>query len=467
MTTSTMIPVALGAGTVARGARKPTRSRVRRILPALVAVAAIGAGIYVKAGPSATPRPATDPTAVGRTVTVTSPAVTDTGSELTLPAQTLPNEQTTLYPRVGGYVAKWHADRGARVVAGQLLAEIDAPELDQQALQAVAALDRGRAAVGQLKADQEQAAAEVEAATAQIRLAEADSALADRELERATTATRSGVVSRTEYDTALRNRDAAVARVAVAKADAAAKAKLVASRAAAIITQGANVRGLEADLSRLQELQKFKRVVAPFAGTVTRRYAEVGALVVANGGSPLFHVQDSSVLRVQIDVPQRYAVAARRATAAQVLVPELPDRQLSAVVSRTANALDPATRTLRVELDLPNPDRTVLAGTFARVRLRIPGDRSAVTVPVGTLRYTPEGVQVAVVAGGVVELRTLALGRDYGRSVEVTTGLSGTERLVVNPPDDLRAGEPVRVVGERPADDPTAGLAAQWPATGK
>src|SRR5687768_16942063 len=172
MTTSTMIPVALGVGTE-RGARKPARSRARRILAALVAVAAIGAGVYVKAGPSATPRPATEPTAVGRTVTVMSPAVTDTGAELTLPAQTLPNEQTTLYPRVDGYVAKWHADRGARVAVGQLLAEIDAPELDQQARQAAAALERGRAAVEQLKADRDQAAAEAEAAKAQILLAEA------------------------------------------------------------------------------------------------------------------------------------------------------------------------------------------------------------------------------------------------------------------------------------------------------
>ena len=215
MTTSTMIPVALGTGSAGRaGSRKPARSRVRRLLVAAVAVAAIGAGVYVKAGQSANPSPATEPAAGGRTVTVTSPSATSAEAELILPAQTLPNEQTTLYPRIDGYVAKWHADRGARVTAGQLLAEIDAPELDQQARQAVAALDRGRAAVGQLKAEREQAEAEVEATTAQIRLAEADSALADRELERATSAIRSSVGSRTEYDTALRNRDAAVARVA-------------------------------------------------------------------------------------------------------------------------------------------------------------------------------------------------------------------------------------------------------------
>lgn len=463
MTTLTAIPVTRRTATH----RKPSRSLFSRMVAVAVAIGivALSAGIYAKAGHSASTTPETASTA--RVITVTSPAVADAASELILPAQALPNEQATLYPRVDGYVAKWHADRGAKVVAGQLLAEIDAPELDQQAQQAAAALDRGRATVGQLKADRDQAAAEAEAATAQVRLVEADLILANQELERITVVNRSGAASRTDYDTAVRNRDAGIARVAAAKADASAKSKLVASRDAAIITQEANVRALEADLARLKELQKFKRVIAPFAGTITRRLAEVGMLVTANGGSPLFNIQDSSILRIQVDVPQRYAVASRKVTTAEVLVPELPDRPLAAVVARTANALDPSTRTLRVELDLPNAERAVLAGTFTRVRLRIPSDRPTVTVPVGALRYTAEGVQVAIVTGDVVELRPVILGRDYGRSVEVTIGLKGTERLVLNPADDLRAGEQVRIVGERPADDQSRAMANSWPATGK
>lgn len=448
--------------------RAATRPRARRAFAAgaaAVAIVALGAGVYDRIGPTLTPAPAaveTTPTA--RAVTVTTPVVTDTGAELTLPAQTLPFEQTTLYPRLDGYVARWHADRGARVTTGQLLAEIDAPELDQQARQAEAALAQGRAMLGQLRADRTQAEAEADSATARVRVADADTALAEQELGRATVTVRSGVASRTDYDTAVRNQDAAVARAAAAKADAAAKASLVTGRGAAITTQEATVQGLEADFDRLKELQKFKRVVAPFAGTVTSRQAEVGMRVTAAGANALFHVQNSSVLRVQVDVPQRYAAAARRAAAAQVIVPEQPDRPLPAAVARTANALDPTTRTLRVELDLPNADRVVLAGTFARVRLRVPADRPAVSVPVGALRYTPDGVQVAVVAGGVIELRRIGLGRDYGRSVEVATGLTGTEQLVMNPADDLRAGEPVRIAGERPADDQTAALAAAWPA---
>lgn len=469
MNTLTALSPILGADAVGQlTITKPPRSLVRRALVAVIAlvgIAAVGAGVYERVGRPLTPSGAPEPTSAARAVTVTSPSVAASDTELVLPAQTLPNEQTALHPRIDGYVAKWHADRGARVAAGQLLAEIDAPELDRQVEQAAAALDRGRAAVGQLKADRDQAAAETEAAMAQIRLAEADAALAHRELERVTAAVRAGATTQTDYDTAVRNRDATAARTAVARADASAKGKLVLSRDAAIVTQEANVRGLGADLARLKELQKFKRVVAPFAGTVTRRYAEVGMLVAATNGSPLFHVQDSSVLRVQVDVPQRYAVAARKVNAAEVLVPELPNRPLAATVARTANALDPTTRTLRVELDLPNPERAVLAGTFARVRFRVPGERSAVTVPVGGLRYTPEGVQVAVVTGGAIELRNITLGRDYGRSVEVATGLSGDERLVLNPPDDLRAGEPVRVTGERPADVQTTALAAAWPAT--
>jgi membrane fusion protein (multidrug efflux system) len=467
MTTLTAIPVVRATSAVRPLTRKRMRSW-RRVLVAAFAVVgavAIGAGVYEKVGHAAPLRAEVIPAA--RAVTVTSPAVADAGAELILPAQTLPNEQTMLYPRIDGYVAKWHADRGARVVAGQLLADIDAPELDQQARQAAAALDRGRAAVGQLKADRDQAEAEADAAKAQIQLAEADTALANQELERIAATIRAGAASRTDYDTAVRNRDASAARVAVTKADASAKVKLIASRDAAIVTQEANVRGLEADLARLKELQKFKRVVAPFAGTVTRRQAEVGMLVTAAGGSPLFHVQDSSVLRVQVDVPQRYAVAARRATEAQVLVPELPGRPLAAKVARTADTLDPTTRTLRVELDLPNPDGAVLAGTFTRVRFHVPSDRPVITVPVGVLRYTPEGVQVAVVSGDTVELRAVTLGRDYGRSVEVTTGLTGAERLVVNPADDLRNGETVRLVGERPADERATALAASWPAAVK
>ena len=424
--------------------RRPLTKRL--LLAALIGIAAVGAGAYAKTR-QVTPTPAVE-TATGRTVTVTSPTKTDVAAELILPVQTLPNEQATLFPRVDGYVAKWHADRGTQVAAGQLLAEIDAPELDQQVRQAAAVLERGRAVIGQLKADREQATAEAESAEAQIQLAEADGVLAGQELERITSATRSGVASRGDQDTFTRNRDAAAARLAVAKADASAKAKLVVSRDAAIVTQEATVLALEADLARLKELQKFKRVVAPFAGTVTRRQAEVGMLVSATGSSPLFHIQDSSVLRVQVDVPQRYAVAVQRVTTAEVLVPELPNRPIAARIARSADALDPTTRTLRVELDLPNADRAVLSGTFAKVKLNIPTERSVVTVPVSTLRHSSGGVQVAVLTVNGVEIRPVTLGRDYGKSVEVTTGLTGTERLVVNPTDDLRSGETVRVVGE-------------------
>ncbi len=467
MATSTAIRIARFDPPAANAPVTRRRSLTKRVLlGAVIGVVAIGAAVYGKVGPSTVPAPTTEAT-TGRTVTVTTPTKTDIAAELILPVQTLPNQQATLFPRVDGYVMKWYADRGAQVVAGQLLAEIDAPELDQQVRQAAATLDRGRAVIGQLKADRDQAAAEADSAKAHIQLAEADGVLANQELERSTSATRSGVASRGEQDTFTRNRDAAIARLGVSKADAFAKVKLMASRDAAIITQEASVRGLEADLSRLKEVQKFKRVVAPFAGTVTRRQAEVGMLVTATGGSPLFHIQDSSVLRVQVDVPQRYAVAVRRVTTGQVLVPELPNRPLAATVARTADSLDPITRTLRVEIDLPNADRAVLSGTFAKVRLSIPSEQSVVMVPVGTLRHTASGVQVAVVTGNVIELRSVTLGRDYGRSVEVTTGLSGLEQLVVNPADDLRSDERVRVVGERPADNQTRVIAATWPGTGK
>jgi len=276
--------------------RTPAR---RTLIAGLVAVglAAGAVGVYDRVGRPGSGE-AAEPVTSGRAVTATGSTATAGGTELLLPAQTMPNQQTTLHPRVDGYVTKWHADRGARVTAGQLLAEVAAPELDQQAGQAEAALERGRAAVVQLKAEGEQAAAEVEAAAAQVQHAEADAKLAERELDRLSSIP---AVSQSERDTAVRNRAAATARVAVTKADAAAKGKLIAVRSAAVTAQQANVRALEADLARLKELQGFKRVVAPFAGTITRRHAEVGMRVAATAGGPLFDLQDASVLRVQVD----------------------------------------------------------------------------------------------------------------------------------------------------------------------
>jgi multidrug efflux pump subunit AcrA (membrane-fusion protein) len=386
------------------------------------------------------------------------PAATD----LLLPAQLLPYEQTTLYARVDGYVGKWLVDRGARVKAGDLLAEIDAPELDQQVLRAEATLEQGRAALVQLRADLDQAQADVAAAKAQVTLAEANRAYAASEAVRTDHLVKTGAASRSEAEGNGRNRDVASAQVTAARADVDAKEKLAISRSAAIGTQEASIRSLEAEAGRLKELQKFKRIVAPFNGTITRRYAEVGMLLSTVTPQPLFHVQNSSTLRVQVDVPQAHATAARLAKTGNVIVPESPDRPLPATVARTANALDPVTRTLRVELELPNPDRAVLAGTYAQVRLAAP-NKSGVLVPTAALRYSTRGVEVVSVIDGKAVVQVVKLGRDYGRAVEVAAGLTGAEELVANPSDDLKSGDSLRVSNRRPGDQQSVGLAATWP----
>lgn len=397
-----------------------------------------------------------------REVTTVTVMATPEATDLLLPAQLLPYEQTTLFARVDGYVGKWLVDRGARVKAGDLLAEIDAPELDQQVLRADATLDQGRAALVQLRADLDQVQADVVAAKAQVTLAEANRAYAASEAVRTDQLVKTGAASRSEAEGNGRNRDVASAQVAAARADVNAKEKLAVSRNAAIGTQEAAIRSLEAEAGRLKELQKFKRIVAPFDGTVTRRYAEVGMLLSTVTPQPLFHVQNSATLRVQVDVPQGHAMAARLAKTGNVIVPETPDRPLAAKVARTANALDPVTRTLRVELELPNPDRAVLAGTYAQVRLAAP-TKSGVVVPTAALRYSPRGVEVVSIVDGKAVVQSVKLGRDYGKVVEVPAGLNGAEELVANPADDLKTGDHLRVSNRRQGDQQSAALAAAWP----
>ncbi|QEL16235.1 efflux RND transporter periplasmic adaptor subunit [Limnoglobus roseus] len=438
----------------------PPRRRWRIAGASVVAILGLGAASQAALGLREPQQPTSQVAPTDRTVTVVSPTAMPVTTDLLLPAQLLPYEQTNLHARIDGYVAKWHVDRGARVKAGQLLAEIAAPEVDQQTKQAEAAVEQGRALLVQRRADLEQAKAELDAAKAQVKVAEANREYAASEDKRQTAL--GTAVSRTESEVAARNRDATAAQVLAANADVGAKEKLIVSRVAAIGTQEATVRGLEADARRLKEVQGFKRIVAPFDGTVTRRFAEVGMLLSTVTPQPLFHVQNSATLRVQVDVPQGYATGAKAAKVGYVIVPESPNHPLAATVARTANALDPTTRTLRVELELPNESRTVLAGTYAQVRIALAPSHTSQMVPVSALRYTPQGVEVIVVEGDKPFVRPVKLGRDYGRTVEVVSGLSGGEQLVVNPADDLAGGQTVRIQGTTKPAEPTT-LAETWP----
>jgi multidrug efflux pump subunit AcrA (membrane-fusion protein) len=398
-----------------------------------------------------------------RLVTVVSPEAAPAATDLLLPAQLLPFEQTTLYARTDGFIAKWNVDRGARVKTGDLLATIDAPELDQQSHRAANAVEQGRTMLDQLKADLDQAVADVESSRAQVKVAEANREFAAAEFIRLQTA--GSAVSRSDFEAAARNRDAANAQLVAARAVVNTKQKFVATRSAAIATQESSIRGLEFEAQRLRELQGFKRITAPFDGTITRRYAEVGMLISTITPQPLFHIQNSSTLRVQVDVPQGYAAAAKKARSGDVIVPESPNKPVPAVVARTANAIDPVTRTLRVELELPNADRSVFAGTYVQVRLALAPSKESQLVPIAALRYTPQGIEVVDVSGGTARALPVKVGRDYGRAIEVIAGLKGDEILVVNPSDGLVDGQAVRWNNERkPQDGGSAVLARAWPA---
>jgi RND family efflux transporter MFP subunit len=376
-----------------------------------------------------------------RPVYTVKPSVDQNEIEVLLPAQLLPYEQTTLYSRIDGYVKKWHIDRGTSVKRGQVLAEIDAPEMDQQVNQAQAALEQGKAMLVQIDADLDQAKAELDRAKSQIRVAEANKEYAERELVRTTGLLRTQAIGRTDHEANVRNRDVMEATLVSARADLVAKEKAIASRAASIGTQEATNRGLEANLQRLKEMQNFKFITAPFDGYVTRRYVETGMMVQTLNSPQLYHMQDSSRLRIQIDVPQVYAQQARKSKVGEVIVPEIPDRTFTAEVKRTGSAININTRTLAVELEMENAERTVLAGTYAQVRLKLPAARPTVTVPVNALRYTSQGIEVVVHQDGVLKVQPVKLGRNLGKSMEIVSGLDGTEELVANPADDLQTGE--------------------------
>jgi membrane fusion protein, multidrug efflux system len=237
--------------------------------------------------------------------------------------------------------------------------------------------------------------------------------------------------------------------------------------------QAATLAAMQANVHRLSKLQSYERVVAPFAGVVTARNVDVGALIDSGsaGGSrmELFHLAETDKLRVFADVPQVYAQDMQPGVPATLTLPQQPDRLLHGTVARTSGAINSASRTLRVEIDVDNQDGAVLPGAYALVDLDVTASHPLLSVPVNTLLFRPIGVQVAVIDGtGKVQLRTVTLGRDFGTTVEVTSGLNVNERVVANPGDAIAPGDAVRVAedpphagnpphAEQPSKSPSAG----------
>jgi RND family efflux transporter MFP subunit len=327
------------------------------------------------------------------TVSVTSPKAGGAAQELVLPGNIEAYNDTPIFARTNGYLKRWHADIGARVKQGQLLAEIETPEVDDQ----------------------------LQAARADLATAEANYQIASKTATRWTELSASGIVSKQDLDQALANAQA---------------------RQAAVQSARYNV-------SRLEKLQSFKRIYAPFDGIVTVRNVDVGALIDAGGGQgkEMFHIAAADRLRVYVQIPQVYSRDLQPGAGVELTLAEFPGRRFTANLERTSQAIDQRTRSMMAEVSVDNRSGELLPGAYAQVHLKLQRAAPALVVPVNTLLFRPEGTQLAVVgADQRVALKTVALGRDFGTDIEVVSGLDPADQVILNPSDALTAGVQVRVV---------------------
>lgn len=358
------------------------------------------------------------------TVAVIHPKPGAPKDEVVLPGSIQAFTDAPIYARSNGYVRKWYFDIGARVKAGQVLAEIDTPELDQQVLQ-------GKGSVQQAQSAVEQAMANLDQGRANLSIAKLT---ASRWKELAA----SGVVSRQDNDQYQAQYQAQLANVqALEKAVAVARNNLTA---------------LEGNLGSLEQMQRYETVKAPFDGVITARNTDVGALVNAGNGGPaqeLFHMAVIGKLRVFVNVPQEYSQSAVPGVPAYLTLPEFPGRKFAGQLARTAESMDANTRTLLTEFDLENPNGALKPGAYAEVHLKLTNGGSALILPVTALIFRGNGLEVGVVRGTsdklTAELVQVTQGRDYGTEVEVTSGITAADQVIVNPPDSLVSGMTVRV----------------------
>jgi len=333
-------------------------------------------------------------------------------SELQLPGSVQALSEAPILARASGYLQRRMVDIGDRVKAGQTLAEIEAPELDDQVRQAAASLQQSQAALDQALANLEQGKSDLEFARVTS--------------ERWSRLLTQGVVSRQEndlYRTQYQSRQSSVQ--ALEKA---------------IAVQRGNVAAAEANLGRLQEMQRYRVVKAPFDGIITLRNVDVGALVNA-GSTMLFRIAQSGTVRTYVNVPQSNASSIRPGQTARLHVSNLPGRFFTGSVARTANSLDPTSRTMLVEVHVPNPDGALMPGMYAQVDLSSARADPPLLVPSDTLIVRADGTRIAVLRPDhTVHLQQIELGRDYGDRLEVVSGLQEGDTIITNPGDFAREG---------------------------
>ena len=328
----------------------------------------------------------------------------DTPKEIHLPATTQAFDAATIYARQSGYISQRLVDIGSRVKNNDLLAVISAPEVDDQLTQA-------RAQLQQMQATLEQT--------------EATRALANVTNNRFTPLVKHGWETQQTGDQNRYNLAAQNAAVDVAKS---------------------NIQAQKAQISRLERLQSYERVVAPFEGVITQRNIDVGSLVAADAtsGTPLFAIAHDDVLRVRVHVPQDVALQLKPGVEATLDVPELPGRKFIGKIARTANSLDPNTRTLLVEADIDNPDRTLSPGLYGTVHFMVPRPNAVIVVPSSALIFDQNGMQVAIYSDGAAHLQKVGIGQDDGAQVQIATGLQPGQDLIIAPPAGLADGAKVK-----------------------
>ncbi|PTB20962.1 efflux transporter periplasmic adaptor subunit [Trinickia symbiotica] len=385
------------------GPARPASARVRRHPMLPIALGCLAAALLT-AGAVPRLRASTELTRQVQaqsalTVSLVEPKPAPASQELLLPGAVTPYIDASIYARTSGYIAHWYTDIGTKVKAGQTLAVIETPELDAQ--------------LSQARADEATALANYNYAKS----------TADRWQQMLQTQS----VSQQDADTKTADMQAK-------------KAMLEAARA---------------NVARLAELVSYERVGAPFDGTITARNIDIGSLVTAGGtpgvnapanGTALFQMAQTATLRVFVDVPQDDAARVDARTPVYLTSPQYPGRRFPATVARTTNAIDPSSRTLRVEVDVDNADGALLPGAYAQAHLGLVEPHPALELPVSALLFRPKGVTVAVVGrDGKAHLKTVTIGRDFGTYVEVATGLAPTDRVIDNPGDAIGEGEAVRV----------------------
>ncbi len=367
---------------------------------ALVVIAVAGGGIFMRVSEGSALKRTTQEEAVPDVHVIKAPQGTPS-EDMALPGNVQAWHEAPIYARTSGYLKDWVTDIGARVKAGDLIAEIDAPEIDAQLHQA----------------------------EADLTTAQANNHIAQTTAERWQNLLKTNAVSRQDAD----------------------------SKIAAAAASAASETAAEANVNHLKELVSFERIIAPFDGIITARNTDNGALISAgsNGTGPeLFHVAETDKLRVYAQVPESYADAVKSDLVAELRLVEHPGKNFPAKLVHSADALDPATRTLLIQLEVDNANGELLPGGYAEVHIKLPAANETVVLPANAFLFRAQGMQVATIdEDGNAVLKSVVIGRDYGNKIEIISGVSPDETIILNPPDSLTTGDPVHVVQDNQKDN--------------